>query len=409
MRSAARPRGGVERFLTAIEVGRRSAYVNVGVSIALAIFTGLRFIVLVRGLSPASYGVLNVFATLAVLAPQLTSLGISLQYQRIAHHGGAGRVRHLLLVSVVVTALGILPTFPVVFILGLPLVTRGELWLVALAVTIISGATVLAVFVSQILIGRGRRSASAILMFAVNSGPTVALLPNLLLPPISVVAQLTWWAVGALIFAVLAWLLAMTRRLPADHAGERVSFGEGLLALPAQIGPWLFLFVIRYLIGINVDAAAVANYAMAAISAETAFLIAGSLLNYTTVQVMTGSQSPWRGLRYILPFYVVLTALGLVAIAWVLPIIGQGGYHLPAAAAILLAISGVVRLYILAWRPRAIGLKRLHYSSWAFLAVTAVGAGALWMWAPIQYAAYALVTVVGFLFVAVVQRITVRA
>lgn len=404
----AHPSGPLHRILVAIEQRRLPILVSLLASASLAAFTGIRFLVLVRALPPDAYGVFNIYTLLASLLPLFMSLGLTLQFQRVAHLNGRPVIKSLLTWSATITAVTVLPSFVIVFLVTAPLEGATDVLLVAFLLAVIGASTALTTFHSQIMLGLNHRSAASLLMFLTNASSTTALLPAAVVTGISPVALLGWWALWSTAVSVFSAWIARSQRGESPASSANVSIGEGLLSLPSQIGPWLFIFVIRLMIGVNIDEAAIANYAIAATIADMAFLVAVSLLNYFTNRVMVGSQSPWRGIFFSAPVYLVLSVVGIAAIAWFLPIFAQDGYVLEPFVAIILTAVGLVRMYITAWRSRALGQKKVHVSSGAYLAVIIATVATLWVLAPSQAWIYAAATLVGFVIVAAVQRFGLR-
>jgi len=396
----------LDRVLNALESRRLPMVISLAVSAALAAFTALRFVVLIHAMPPAQYGVFNLYTLLASLLPLFMTAGLTLQYQRVSHFQGPGTTHALLRTSVLVTLIALVPSFAAVFLITMPIVSLPELIWVSIFLLVISATASLTTFHSQILLGLNYRSTSSLMMFLVNAGATFAVLPAWLEGRIAPMALLGWWAAFSVAITALTWWVARSRREGREGIGGVLSWREGLLSVPSQIGPWLFVFVIRYLIGLNIDESAIANYAIAATISDMAFLVAVSLLNYFTNRVMSGTQAPWRGILLSAPLYLLLAACGFFAVLWLLPLVGQQGYELEPPVALILIGVGLVRLYLTAWRSRALGLKKIHVSSNAYLVVIAISVLALWFWAPVYPEAYAVVTLAGFLVVAVVQRIS---
>ncbi|WP_141688726.1 polysaccharide biosynthesis protein [Pseudarthrobacter enclensis] len=395
--------------MAALEAGRRPAYISLLLSAMLAGLTGIRFLVLVGNIPPEEYGVLNLFTLLSTLMPLLMSIGLPLQYQRVAHFDGAKRIPSLQRTSLYVTGIATLPSFCVVLLVSRP-ITDGQSWFWACVyITVISTATAFSTFSSQIMLGLNLRASASLIMFLVNSGATVALLPAILGGVLEATGILGWWAFFSVISALAARrLVHLQKTMGRPRIRSVVSIREGLLSVPSQIGPWLFIFVIRYLVGINAGVEAIANYAIASTVVDMAFLVAVSLLNYFTNKVMAGKQSPMRGMLYSVPAFLVLALAASVGVAWILPLIGQDGYHLAVETLVILTAVGVVRIYITAWRSRALGEKKIHVSSAAYSLVVVGTLIAFSIWPTDSPEIYALVTLGGFIAVAASQRLSLR-
>lgn len=398
----------ISRVIAHLEKGRRPALVSLALSAMLAVLTGVRFLVLVGSLPPNEYGVLNLFTLLATLMPLLMSLGLSLQYQRIAHFQGVKRISSLQRTSLIVTISSVLPSFVVILILSQPIIEVHE-WIWASAyIVIIAGTTALSTFSSQIMLGLNFRATASFLMFLANAGATIALIPVSFMGSFGVTEILGWWALFSLGAAIVGFRIVGLQRLRRRKPAQVVSIREGLLSVPSQIGPWLFVFIVRYMIGINAGSEAIANFAIASTVIDMAFLVSVSLLNHFTNRVMAGTQSPLRGMMYSIPFFLALSTFGSFLVAWLLPRLGQDGYHLEFETTLILAGVGITRIYITAWRARALGQKKLHLSSLAYIIVVALSLGIFLVMPVDSLSFYAIITLIGFVVVAAVQRYSLR-
>ncbi|MBA4022770.1 MAG: hypothetical protein C0482_10450 [Gordonia sp.] len=392
-----------------IERGRRPAVISVGAALGLAVFTGVRFVVLVATLSPAAYGRFNLYSLLITLLPLVITVGMTLQYQRVSHRLGFSAVATLLKWASVVSVLAIPLSAAITYIFLIPISGTGDLVVNCAAITLIALSASVSTFASQIALGLNLRALASILLFALNSAPTLSLLPASA-TGITESTLLIWWAVFSVIVAAASvYVVSRLQSREKAHLSffSVLSLREGIASIPAQCGIWGFVFALRYLIGVNLGEDAVADFAIAATVFDTAFLISVSLLNYFTNRVMTGTQSPWRGLKYAIPVYIVVSILGALAVAWILPAIGQDGYAFDPYLGALISLGGLMRLYITAWRPRAIGLKRTHVTSAAFICVTVAATLLFVVWTSAPLVLYAFMTVAGFLVVGIVQRLAI--
>lgn len=399
----------LDRVLRGLESGRRPAYVSLLLSVVLAGLTAFRFVVLVQRLTPAEYGMLNVFTLLGTLMPLVLSLGLTLQYQRVTHFQGPGHITSLIRTSFLVTSATVVPGLVVILVVSKPF-SDGIDWLWAsVFILVVSSATALTTFYSQIMLGLNFRATASFMMFLVNAGATAALLPAAMTNQVQTTAILGWWSFFGVAAAWASYSIVRVHNEPGPRSGRAVSVREGILSIPSQVGPWLFIFVVRYMIGFNIDAEAIANYAISSTVVDMAFLVTIPLLNHFTNKVMAGAQSPAKGMLYAVPAFVVLAALASMGVSWLLPRIGQPGYSLGLEVTAILIAVGVVRIYVTAWRSKALGQKKIHVSSVAYILVVCASVLSFMFWPMTSLTSYAVVTLFGFLVVAVAQRISVRA
>lgn len=409
------PRSGVSvraiRLLDGIERGRRPMVIAVGASAALAVMTSLRFVALVRLLPPAEYGRLNIFMILTSVAPQAMALAMPWQYQRVARREGAAVVGSLCRSALMINAISTLPTLIALVAIITPIAGQGHPWAVAILLLAISVATSITSMYASVALGLGRRSLSSLLMFAINAGLTVAVLPIAIVGTPTVAALLGWTAAVCLGVAVAA-RLALRRIVqpwPTTRRRGLLSFREGLFSLPAVVGPLAFVLSTRYLLGVNVSVDAVAMFAICSTVAEMAFLVSAAGLTHFSNRVLDGQQSPMRGFLLVLTMYSVLTISGVLLVALILPGLGRGEYHVSWPALIVLSLVGVPRLHFSAWRARAVGLRRAHRSAWIYVVIVVLGTGTLALARPDGLLPYALMLLGGFTVAAAAQWVNLRA
>ncbi|WP_148258118.1 hypothetical protein [Pseudarthrobacter phenanthrenivorans] len=301
-----------------------------------------------------------------------------------------------------------IPGYLVLYYISSPVLEGDGLLTASLFVLVISLATAIATFASQIMLGLNYRSTAALIMFGVNSGATVALVPALAFDNIEAVSILGWWALFSTCAALASYAVVGSQSTRVRSRRRVVSFREGMFSIPAQIGPWLFIFMVRYMIGINIDPDSVADFAITSTVVDMAFLVSVSILSYFSNRVMVGQQSPAKGLLYTIPIFVVMSSIGSVAVSWILPHVGRPGYDFSLGLALVLTLAGVARIHISAWRARALGAAKLHISSVAYLAVVGVSLLGFLLWPSTSLEVYAWVTLAGFVTVAVIQQASVH-
>ncbi|MBX4170569.1 oligosaccharide flippase family protein [Rhodococcus sp. DMU2021] len=394
----------------ALERGRLPMVLSMVMSAALAVITALRFVVLVQFLTPDDYGRINIFATLTSVVPLLMSLGMSVQYQRVARAAGSKSLRTLTRTALVVNALTTLPTFVIVLLIAHPLSGPEGYVLPAILAVVISAATSIATLYSQTALGLGYRTTASGMLFLVNACGAVPLVPIWISETASVTSVLAWWAAGAAIACVLSRaILPSKEMIPVDDLDPHLSYREGIYTLPVQVGPWLILFLVRYIIGLNIDTSAIAAFAVASTVADMGFLVASAALGFFSNRLMSNQITPARALLFTTPVLLAVTAGGGAIVYLFLPIIGKGGdYEFPVAVSIILAMLSLTRLYISAWRPRIVGLRRLHSTSWVYFFCIGTISVALFTMKPATLAPYAWISLAAFVLIAGVQRSVVR-
>lgn len=398
------------RRLDAIERGWRPMAISVGASAALAVLTAVRFVFLVRLLPPAEYGRMNIFLTLTSVAPLMMALAMPWQYQRVARREGAAAVGSLCRSALIINVVSTAPALVALFAIAAPVAGRAHPGTVAVLLVAISFATSMTTMYASIMLGLGRRSLSSIVMFAINIGPTLSLVPIALTDEATVVALLGWTALVCVIITIATRMVLarVVRPWPSRRRRGLLSFREGALSLPAVVGPWAFILCTRYLLGLNVDVTAVAIFAICSTVADMSFLVSAAALNYFSNRVLDEQQAPTRGLMLVVPMHVALTAAGSLLIAVVLPRLGNDQYHVSWPAIAVLCLAGAARLHFSAWRVRAVGRQRAHMSAWTYLVVVLAGTAFLAIVRPQALVVYAFVLFAGFACAAAAQRISLR-
>jgi O-antigen/teichoic acid export membrane protein len=391
------------------EAGRNPFYISSGLAAALAALTLIRFVILVAVLAPSEYGRLNIFVSFVNVAPALMSLGISWQYQRVARYAGPGSARKLVRIGHKVLFLALVPSLVATVLIESPFVHSDEsLILIAICTVVISAATSLATLYSQIVLGLEFRSLASFMLFAVNGGVTLALLPILVSGNATILMVMGFWAIASLL--ACGWSYKALRILTYAHKQVPVSasFREGIFTLPALVGTFLLVFLARYLLGIYAGGATVASFSISSTVTESAFLISVSLVGVYSNKIMDG-EHPNRSLLLAIPFLVGLTAIGLLVILFLLPRIADSDYSISVAVTAILTAAGICRLFISAWRARAVALRRVGASSWSYVVVGAVLAAALIIAKSSDMDTYALALTAAFLIIAFYQWFTVRS
>lgn len=398
----------MRRAVALLERGRAPAYVALATAIALAGFTALRFLVLVRVLPADDYGLLNIFTQLANLLPLFASLGLTPQIQRIARHAGRGSVGSLVRTGLVVSAATVVPNIAIVVILARPLDISDDILGTASAVGLIALGTVLATHASQVMLGLNYRSMASLTMFAVNAAGTAGVCGALAFGTLSVVSILCLWGGASMVVGVVALIAVSRIRTEQLQTGRLVSFREGFASLPSLVGPWLLPFVARYLMGVAVGTAELASFAVIATVADMAFLIAASVFTYYSNDVMTRRTSPWRSFAVSSCLYMLMVIPGLFGLWWIVPRYASEGYELSLPTAFIVAGTGLARLHFSAWRPRAVGDRKLYVSSWSFMTSTAIVTLAIVLLRPEAPEWFAAAILIAYTVVAAVQFASVR-
>ncbi len=386
------------------ERGRRPLVVSTSLSGMLAALTLVRFGVLVAVLSPHDYGTLSVFVTMTNVLPALLSLGRAWQYQRVAREHGPAAIDHLLRDALRLNAWTFLPVLALAIALGLPF-ADGDVLPLALATVAISAAGSFAALTSQISLGLGYRSRSSFMMFLVNGGAALAVLPVLAWGG-GIEVVLGSWAVCSVAGAVVSLLLVRRHRGGVPQTAVPVSTREGLTSIPALIGPWAFLLGLRYALGLTMSPADLAIFAISSTIADMAFLIAAAVVGVRSNRVLDG-EHPSRSLVLALPVLVGLAALGTLVIAVVLPLIAQDGYAVSVTTTAALVVACAFRLDINAWRSRAVRMRRVHLTARVYLVIAVVLPLALAVAGADRTELFGIAAALGFAIIAGYQRYAV--
>lgn len=387
------------------ERGRLPLLVNTGSSALLAALTLVRFAVLVAVLSPHDYGTLNVFVTMTNVLPALLSLGFAWQVQRVAHDEGPQAIDGMLRTGLAWNLTMFVPVLILAFGLGLPFAPPGDAAVLAIATVAISAAGSVAALVSQINLGLGNRSESAFVMLLVNGGVTAAVLPLVVFGG-GVSTLLLLWALLAVAGALVGVRLLRRHAVGVPQTRVRLSKREGFMSIPALVGPWVFLFALRYALGLTMSPTDLASFAISSTIADMAFLIAAAVVNVRSSYVL-GGEDPNRSLRLAIPVLLGLTALGTAVITVVVPLLAKDGYVVSIGTTAALAVACVFRLHFNAWRSRTVRLQRVHLTARAFLVVAVVVPLVLVLVQASHTVLYGAAAAVGFALIAGYQRYVV--
>ena len=395
-----------------LEAGRRPHVVAVTATVILAALAPLRFSVLVSRMDPDGYGYLSLFNTLTSLLPYALTLGLSLQFQHLAGAHGSRAAVPIVRRGTEIIALAAFPGFLVSLLLALPFDAAGPPLLVALLVVVTSAAVALTITISQVLLGLQSRSASVLVMFGYNVFLTLAVIPFLSGGHVSVTDVLAAWTIASLVGLILAllWLrISASGRstLPAANRGDmHLRHLDGLLTLPALVGPLLLLLLTRYLLGLFGSGGALATFAISWTLVDLAYLIAVNVSTLASTDIMFGRRSP-------VPIFALsaVTMFGLVTAGYLaLLLFVQAfapSYKLSLVVTALMLTVGVARVAITSWLPRVVGLARERITSTLY----AGGAGLLTLVLVVWHAAepvpYALCLSLTFAAIGIAQAVMV--
>jgi hypothetical protein len=245
------------------------------------------------------------------------------------------------------------------------------------------------------------------MMFMVNSGVAVGLLPIVLAGKGTITEVLGYWSIAAI--AVCAWSHWSAKRLARNWApiSAKPSYMEGLFTIPAIIGPWVLIFLVRFNLASALDPAALSTFSISSMVAEMAFLISVSIIGTHSNRIL-GGEHPNRALALAIPIMVACVALGLLGLSVLLPHVAREGYSFSVSATIILAGAGIVRLYISAWLLPALAARVAHTSAWSYIVVSAAIGGILALLQPTSMDVYGLAILAGFVITAAYLRLTVH-
>lgn len=407
-RSARRPIAATHLALFhRAEAGRNPFFVSAILAGALAALTLARFSILVSTLPPSEYGRLNIFLTFVNVAPAFMSIGLSWQYQRIARDSGFGAARPLSQIGHRVLLGTLVPALIITALIGAPFAGHDSLLLITVYTVIIAATTSLTILYSQISLGLGYRSLASFMLFAVNGGVTLGLLPIVISGHGNLTTVLGYWAIASL----FAWgwtygaLILLVHGRQTTHVSA--SFQEGLFSLPGLVGMFLLIFLARYILGLNSGGATVSTFSISSTITDSAFLVAVSIVGVYSNRIMDG-EHPHRSLIVAIPCLLGLTLVALAVIHVLLPFIGRPGYEVSVPVTLILSLAGVSRLFIGAWRARAVALRKVQASAWIYLVAGGVMAAALAVLHLRNIVLYAVALTGAFVTVAVYQWWTIR-
>jgi hypothetical protein len=402
-----------------LEQGRRPFYITVSCAVAVALSAVARFVLMVWALQPAEYGLLTLFTTINTILPAILILGTSLQLQRIVRQVGLPFIPFGLRRGVAAILWTAGPSFVVLSALLLPYISSWSSLLTScLLAVVISAATGVCSFCSQVLLGVGYRAVSAMVMLGANTVLTATLLLPELFDDTTTVSILAWWAAGSLLVAVCTYLMCMTlagsgrieERSPGKHLElhqHGFSYREGIASIPSIIGPWLLAFVVKYFIGINLGPEVLSTFAIASTVSDTAFLVAVSLVTYSSNNVLDGTINPYRVFAWSALALSVLAAIGIALVPEVLVLLSRTQYKFELVVAAVLAVSAVARLMILSWRNRLLAERLMKLESVSYLVGSAVVTVGLVIARPTELLVYPVVLAIAYGAIALVQQVAV--
>nr|WP_141216302.1 hypothetical protein [Rhodococcus sp. 06-621-2] len=408
-------------MLIRLERGRLPFLITISSSAGLAVLTAVRFFLMIQLLDPSQYGFLNLLATAVNLVPLFLALGLPLHLQKMVRSHGIHTVAAGLRRSYIVCLATAAPGAGVIYAISYPFAESfEEAIVVAVGMTVVCISNAIAILVSQMVLAAGYRAVSSLVMLAINSGLTWTIcFPYFLNEPSMQVIVLCWaWGSFATCIAVTVIAVRISH-LPGPDALVNMRSSEpetvktqildGIRSIPTMIGPWLLVFLIRYIMGLQMGTEAIATFAIASTVVDTAFLISAAIVSFYSNRILDATQSPAK------PFLVscaCLCALVLPCIAlmpMVLAVLGNQQYTLSIPIVLVLSVAGIARLSITAWRQVTLAQGRLGSLSIFFLGATAIVCIYLLFADPGRLDIYAVVQAASYVVIAVSQVLLVHS
>jgi hypothetical protein len=365
------------RLVDRVERGRRPVQISMAASGVLGILSVGRFVVLVAVMDPADYGRLSVFVALAMLLPYFVTWGASLQFQRITRFSGPGAMDVLarwgFKGEVIAAPLALL----VAGFVSAPF-TEGDPRLV-LFVTIQALGLGFVSLMAQALLGLRYRTLSALVSFASNAAPTMAVL---VLLPLGLAGDLTAvlgsWAIAMSVAAVASLATArlvaarMLRHEPALSRPSVPHLREGLTSIPTLAGAWLLLLITRVHLGTALGNEQLASFSLAWTAADLSFLISVTLITTASTAIMDGSRSPLRMFVRSACILLALLAMAGLAVPIALALFAREGYTFSYGILALTGLATLGRLAVSAWLPVSVRARSVWILSGLFLIAAAL-------------------------------------
>ena len=405
--------GGIRNRL---EAGRGPHAVAVATTVVLAGLSPLRFSILVSRMEPAAYGYLSIFNTLTSLLPYVLALGLTLQFQLLAGSYGRAATSQLIRRGSAVVLVTALPGFGLCYVLALPFSSAGSPIVLAGFSIVTASAVALTITIAQILLGFRSRSASVLVMFGYNVFLTITVVPFLVWGPVTVSSVMGAWMVASLIGLGLAgWWLHSTRTPDAGDASRaaasvsriRMRYADGLLTIPALVGPWLLVMLTRYFLGLFSTGSALATFALSWTLVDLAFLISVNIPMLASTEIMFGRRSPVSVFLVSGAALTVLTGAGYLALELFVGTFARS-YEPSGLVTALMLGTGLARVAISSWLPRAVGLMKERAVSAIYVGSAMALAVGLVVWRPSSPVPYALSLSLAFVLVAIVQAFLLR-
>lgn len=404
-----RRRDSMRRWL---EEGRHPHAAAVMATVVLVALAPVRFSVLVSRMDPEAYGYLSLFNTLTSLLPYALTLGLSLQFQLLAGTHGSGAAGPIVRKGTRIVLIATVPGFLLCLALALPFGAAGQPLVLALFSIVTSAAVAITITISQVLLGLRSRSASVLVMFGYNVFLTVTVLPFLGGGRVSVMDVMGAWTTASLIGLGLAllWLRyapsSLGEAAAATVAAVDIRHFDGLLTLPALVGPLLLLMLTRYLLGLFGSGSALATFALSWTLVDLAFLISVNVPTLASTDIMFGRRSPTPIFALSAIAMVGLVGVGYLALEVFVQTFAPD-YRPSFLVTSLMLVAGIARVAITSWLPRAVGLTRERRVSALYAGGAVALAVALAAWRPTGPIPYALCLSLAFAMVAVAQAVLI--
>lgn len=356
-------------FSIELEARNTQRFFTVGGAAILALLAPFRVLITVHFLNPTEYGFLSIVSTITSFVPYLMTLGYPWQYQLMTAELGPAALETLSRHARSIILRTAVPCGAITALFVAPFASWDRTIPIVVLAVITSACVAYMILASQALLGLEKRSSAALCLLLYNSLCTLLLIPLGTFGTVSILSLVSLWTAAAILGALVSRILLKRFRQIESMTRLPLSFTQAVWSLPVQLGPWTFLMLGRYFLGLSTSTAEVTNFSLAWTVADLSFLVSVSGVTYLSTRLMRREISPKRVFFISACSYAILLSCFATVASVAIPVMNPQ-YRVSMTLVSILALAGLARLAQATWTPIVVSRSAIHRLSIIYLVLT---------------------------------------